>query len=160
MTMKLCAMLLLAMALGACESGSTTEGTSPAKTNANPSTSANPSPNVLQQEDFGRLLVWLDPDPERVGAIYERIRWRLIAILASRGCALAEELADETIDRVARRLCFRATERRQSRAVRTQIPVNCRPQTETEGLDSVARSFRLRLDGSNHSAGRCESLDR
>jgi len=36
--------------------------------------------------------------------IYEKIRWRLIAVLASRGCPMAEELADETIDRVARRV--------------------------------------------------------
>src|SRR5437016_9086682 len=59
---------------------------------------------VLRQEDFDRLLLWLDPDPERAGIIYEKIRWRMIAILASRGCRLAEELADETIDRVARRV--------------------------------------------------------
>ena len=60
--------------------------------------------HVLQQEDFDRLLSWLDSDPERAGLIYEKIRWRLIAILASRGCAIAEELADEIIDRVARRV--------------------------------------------------------
>src|SRR6266571_2044093 len=59
---------------------------------------------VLCREDFDRLLVWLDPDPERAGVVYEKIRWRLIAILASRGCPIAEELADETIDRVARRV--------------------------------------------------------
>jgi DNA-directed RNA polymerase specialized sigma24 family protein len=59
---------------------------------------------VLQQNDFDRLLGWLDPDPERAAAQYERIRWRLIAILAARGCSVAEELADETIDRVARRV--------------------------------------------------------
>jgi DNA-directed RNA polymerase specialized sigma24 family protein len=59
---------------------------------------------VLQQNDFDRLLGWLDPDPERAAAQYERIRWRLIAILAARGCPVAEELADETIDRVARRV--------------------------------------------------------
>ena len=60
--------------------------------------------HVLQQEDFDQLLFWLDPDADSAGLIYERIRWRLIAILASRGCAVPEELADETIDRVARRL--------------------------------------------------------
>ena len=60
--------------------------------------------NVLQQEDFDRLLNWLDADSERAGSIYEKIRWRLIAILASRGCRFAEELSDETIDRVARRV--------------------------------------------------------
>ncbi|HEV2717603.1 MAG TPA: hypothetical protein VGU64_20210, partial [Terriglobales bacterium] len=31
-------------------------------------------------------------------------RWRLIAILAARGCQTPEDLADETIDRVARRV--------------------------------------------------------
>ena len=60
--------------------------------------------HVLRQEDFDRLLRWLDPDAERAGLIYEKIRWRLIAILASRACAFPEELADETIDRVARRV--------------------------------------------------------
>ena len=58
----------------------------------------------LGQQDFDRLLSWLDRDRERAGILYERIRWRLVTILASRGCTLAEELADETIDRVARRI--------------------------------------------------------
>ena len=58
----------------------------------------------LRQEDFDRLLNWLDPDDLRAGQIYEQIRWRLIAILASRGCFAPEELADQTIDRVARRV--------------------------------------------------------
>jgi DNA-directed RNA polymerase specialized sigma24 family protein len=58
----------------------------------------------LRGEDFDRLLDWLDADRERAGLLYERIRWRLVTILASRGCTLAEELADETIDRVARRV--------------------------------------------------------
>lgn len=58
----------------------------------------------LGQQDLDRLLSWLDADRERAGFLYEQIRWRLITILASRGCALAEELADETIDRVARRV--------------------------------------------------------
>ena len=59
---------------------------------------------TLQKTDFDRLLSWLDPNPEHAGELYEKIRWRLIAILASRGCRVPEELADETIDRVARRV--------------------------------------------------------
>lgn len=59
---------------------------------------------TIEQEDFDQLLSWLDPDANQAGLIYERIRWRLIAILASRGCSIPEELADETIDRVARRV--------------------------------------------------------
>jgi DNA-directed RNA polymerase specialized sigma24 family protein len=58
----------------------------------------------LRQEDFDRLLNWLDSDVARAGQIYEQVRWRLVAILASRGCHTPEELADETIDRVARRV--------------------------------------------------------
>jgi DNA-directed RNA polymerase specialized sigma24 family protein len=60
--------------------------------------------HTLQQEEFDRLLRWLDPDAARAGLDYEEIRWRLIAILTSRGCRAPEELADETIDRVARRV--------------------------------------------------------
>jgi DNA-directed RNA polymerase specialized sigma24 family protein len=60
--------------------------------------------NDLRQDDFERLLSWLDPDRECAGLLYEKIRWRLIAILASRGCPEAEVLADETIDRVSRRV--------------------------------------------------------
>ncbi len=58
----------------------------------------------LRQDDFDRLLSWLDPDRERAGERYEKIRRRLITILGSRGCAEAEALADETIDRVSRRV--------------------------------------------------------
>jgi len=60
--------------------------------------------HILKQDELDRLLRWLDPDPERAGLTYEKIRWRLVAILASRGCTCPEELADETIDRVARRV--------------------------------------------------------
>ena len=60
--------------------------------------------HTIRQEEFDRLLSWLDPEIERAGLTYEKIRWRLIAILASRGCSSPEELADETIDRVARRV--------------------------------------------------------
>ncbi|HYW69875.1 MAG TPA: hypothetical protein VE961_02500 [Pyrinomonadaceae bacterium] len=58
----------------------------------------------LTQPDFDRLLSWLDADRELAGLRYEKIRRRLVTILAARGCPLAEELADETIDRVARRI--------------------------------------------------------
>src|SRR5207253_6496842 len=59
---------------------------------------------LLRQEDFDRLLSWLDSDADLAGLIYEKIRRRLITILASRHCSIPEELADETIDRVARRV--------------------------------------------------------
>ena len=60
--------------------------------------------HVLSQEDFDRLLTWLDQDRERAGLAYEQIRRRLTTIFAARACPAPEELADETIDRVARRV--------------------------------------------------------
>jgi DNA-directed RNA polymerase specialized sigma24 family protein len=55
---------------------------------------------VLTQDSFERLLDWLDADRERAGHRYEAIRARLIKIFTCRGCSAAEELADETINRV------------------------------------------------------------
>jgi len=50
---------------------------------------------------FDDLLDWLGPDP---GQQYEIIRAGLIRIFISKGFSDAEDLADETIDRVAKKL--------------------------------------------------------
>lgn len=59
---------------------------------------------VLTQDAFDRLLDWLDADRDRAGRKYESIRLRLIKIFTCRGCHQAEELADETINRVVARV--------------------------------------------------------
>ena len=59
---------------------------------------------TLTQEGFDSLLAWLDSDRELAGQRYEDIRYRLIKIFAHRGCWEPEELADETINRVARKV--------------------------------------------------------
>ena len=59
---------------------------------------------ALTQDSFDHLLAWLDPDRDRAGRKYEDIRQRLIKIFVCRGCAQAEELADETINRVVRKV--------------------------------------------------------
>jgi len=59
---------------------------------------------VLSQEAFDALLDWLDSDREQAGIKYEEIRARLIIIFTGRGCVDAEDLADETINRVTKRL--------------------------------------------------------
>ena len=56
---------------------------------------------TLTRENFDALLVWLDPDRDRAATKYERIRSQLIRIFVYRGSLIAEELADETINRVA-----------------------------------------------------------
>lgn len=58
----------------------------------------------LTEESFNLFLAWLAPDRDAAGRAYEAIRQRLIALFESRGCTVPEDLADETIDRVIRRL--------------------------------------------------------
>ena len=58
----------------------------------------------MDQDDFDRLLAWLDPDREKAAIRYEEIRRRLIKIFESNGFAEADEMADETFDRVAIKL--------------------------------------------------------
>lgn len=59
---------------------------------------------VLSQESFDALLDWLDSNREQAGIKYEQIRQRLIKIFTGRGCVEAEDLADETINRVISKL--------------------------------------------------------
>jgi hypothetical protein len=58
----------------------------------------------LTKQAFDRLLVWLDQDRDTAALKYEEIRIRLTKMFESRGCITPEDLADETIDRVARRI--------------------------------------------------------
>lgn len=60
--------------------------------------------NFITQENFDVLLSWLDRNREIAAQKYEKIRGRLIRIFMGRGCFEAEELADETFDRVTRKL--------------------------------------------------------
>lgn len=55
-------------------------------------------------EAFEQFLGWLGPDPEAAGQKYESIRHRLITMFRARRCLFAEDLADVTIERVARKL--------------------------------------------------------
>lgn len=58
---------------------------------------------ALTKEEFDELLDWLDPNPGRAADRYEAIRQSLITVFLNRQCEEAEDLADETINRVARR---------------------------------------------------------
>lgn len=59
---------------------------------------------VLTQAALKSLLACLDPDQERAGQKYEAIRRALITFFECRRSLSPEDHADETINRVARRL--------------------------------------------------------
>lgn len=57
----------------------------------------------LNQLSFDELLKWLNVDRERAGAEYERINKELLKFFRRSGArTVAEELADRTVDRVAK----------------------------------------------------------
>jgi DNA-directed RNA polymerase specialized sigma24 family protein len=58
----------------------------------------------FSQGDFDRFLKWLDPDREQAGIKYKEIHRRLIKLFIGRGCIVPEELADETITRVIKKV--------------------------------------------------------
>src|SRR5262245_60780717 len=60
--------------------------------------------HALGPDQFEALLGRLGPDRETAGREYEQLRHRLVTIFTYRRCPHPEELADETLDRVARKL--------------------------------------------------------
>ena len=58
----------------------------------------------LTPEAFTKLLAILDPDPEAAGGKYEKLRRKLIKFFEWRGSFISDELADETLNRLARKI--------------------------------------------------------
>ena len=56
------------------------------------------------ESGLARLLARLDPDPERAGDAYERLRRTLIKFFDWRGAYPPDECADVALDRLARKL--------------------------------------------------------
>jgi RNA polymerase sigma factor (sigma-70 family) len=59
---------------------------------------------AITKEQFDSLLSWLSNDRELAGTKYETIRGGLVRVFVSKGFNDAEDLADETINRVIIRL--------------------------------------------------------
>lgn len=58
----------------------------------------------LTREAFDNLLARFDPDRERAGYKYEILRLKLLRFFEWRGCFYPEDHADETMNRVSRKL--------------------------------------------------------
>jgi RNA polymerase sigma factor (sigma-70 family) len=55
-------------------------------------------------QNFYRFLQWLSPDIDEAGRRHNEIHASLMRVFASRGCDRPEELADETMERVVRKI--------------------------------------------------------
>lgn len=74
------------------------------------STGSNVHDGAANAAAFEQFLFWLGPDPESAGRKYELIRHRLIMMFRARRCVFAEDLADTTFERVARKATDLTTE--------------------------------------------------
>ena len=63
-----------------------------------------PDPRSITAAGFARLLARLDANPDRAALEYEQLRRALVKFFDWRGAWAPEECADDTIDRLARRL--------------------------------------------------------
>jgi DNA-directed RNA polymerase specialized sigma24 family protein len=59
---------------------------------------------TLTEESFAKLLARLAPDKETAGAEYEKLRLMLVRLFDWRGARFPEECADETFNRIARKI--------------------------------------------------------
>ncbi len=59
---------------------------------------------VLSPRVFDALLIWLDQGMDSSGKSYLEMRRRLVFYFDRKNCSTPDELADETLNRVARRL--------------------------------------------------------
>src|SRR5215510_4512531 len=57
----------------------------------------------VSAEDFMRFLAGLDPDPMRAWQAYDQLRQRLVKFFKYSHSLQAEELAEEALDRIAKR---------------------------------------------------------
>jgi DNA-directed RNA polymerase specialized sigma24 family protein len=77
--------------------------------NVNPESSSATAPAprrkwTLTQEAFDKLLAAFDADRENAGKKYLELRGNLIRLFEWRGCPFPEDHADETVNRVARKI--------------------------------------------------------
>ena len=61
---------------------------------------------ALSQSSFDQFLAVLDPNRERAGQEYEALRTRIVKFFEWRACQFPDDLADETLDRVIKKVAL------------------------------------------------------
>lgn len=59
---------------------------------------------TLSQSSFDQFLTVLDPNREQAGKRYEALRTRIVKFFEWRACRFPDDLADETLDRVVKKV--------------------------------------------------------
>ncbi len=64
----------------------------------------------LTSDSFEKFLCWLSPNRDEAGRKYEQLRKTLVKRFTWRGCHIPEELFDETVNRVAKKIALGTVE--------------------------------------------------
>lgn len=59
---------------------------------------------ALSQSSFDEFLTGLDPDRDKAGQKYEALRTRVVKFFEWRACRFPDDLADETLDRIVKKI--------------------------------------------------------
>lgn len=97
---------------------------------------------VIDSNAFSRLLEWLDNGQDSDGQNYLEIRRRLVAYFDRKNCLTSDEFADETLNRVARRI-------EEEEKIETETPAKyCYTTARFVFLESLrgAEKFNVSLD--------------
>ena len=120
---------------------------------------------------FKRFLSWLDEGTDSRGERYIEIRRRLISYFDRKGCTASGEMADETLNRVARRLEEEGTIRDATPAQYCYVTAKFvllehfrKPEHQQVSLDGLSRADQLASSRSSISfldaaTARKEKLD-
>jgi DNA-directed RNA polymerase specialized sigma24 family protein len=100
--------------------------------------SASKSEWIMSEEALARFLLCLDSDSDRAGAKYESLRLRLMKFFDWRGALFPEECADETINRIIRKID-------EGDAIR-DIPTYCYGVARMVFLEKLKSSESRRVD--------------
>ncbi len=92
----------------------------------------------LTAEAFGKFLACLDPEAERAGEKYEAVRQTLLKFFDWRGAHFPEECADETLNRVIRKID-------EGEMIR-DIPTFCQGVARLVFLETLKRPEHKRTD--------------
>jgi DNA-directed RNA polymerase specialized sigma24 family protein len=124
-------------------------------------TSRNLDGRSSSKTDLARLLGRLATDPDRAGLEYERLRRTLIKFFDWRGAWPSDECADETIDRLARRLHDTPVDDvwRYAHGIARLVLLEFRRRPVPASIDEV-ELFGTTADPADESARMQECLDR
>jgi RNA polymerase sigma factor (sigma-70 family) len=116
------------------------------------------SPDTLTPAQFDGLLRRLDGQPERASEKYETIRWKLVRFFQWSSCGAAEDLADITLNRVARKLAMEQEAIRDIEGFTWGVAKKIRNEAQKKDVKTISLQSMENQDALSDAGAWTESL--